>query len=265
MDIKTYGIANYVSTSILDEKGYMLDMIEESKLKEHIIPSCTLQQNDAKWSVIFEEGDFKIDYSESENEIVYKNEISKTTEWDILFLVRQTLERQLQDMGYLTIHASAIGLGDKGIIIAGPSGSGKTSLILHAASGDWHFIANESTVISSRDLKIVAGTNLISFKEDLARRFFPHLLEIGFSPVPGVRVIYPADIFGSRVTSKISSKLIVYPKICFVSLYYYTNRNILRSHLYRSASRFITGNFLFNSLSRLVPINLDTQVCQELR
>ena len=259
------GIKDYANTYFEDKSGKVKSMLEASLLKEHIIPSCSIGGGlNPNWKVTFNEGLFSLKYDKEGNIIYYSNHVSPATEWDVLYLLRQTLDRQLNDKGFMTLHASAIKKKDKAILIEGASGSGKTSLVLSGKEKGYSFLGNESIVVSPT-LEVIAGTKIIVYKEDMAKRFFSHLIN-AHSPSPGTLVLKPEELYGKNVIDNPELiGLIVSPKVSSESAFYPASKKIVKHSLYRSSSRYVSGLFLIDDMSKSCPINLDNSVCRENR
>ncbi|MFW5846833.1 MAG: hypothetical protein ACOCUU_01615 [Nanoarchaeota archaeon] len=262
MDI---GIKSYARTRLEDKTGKIQSRLECSMLKEHIIPSCYVGNNPSlNWQVIFNEGPFSLVYNRERKTIHYSNSVEQKTEWDILYLIRQTLDRQLNEQGFITLHASALNDGKKTIVVEGSSGSGKTSLILKGPREGYSFLSNESTVISP-NLEVVAGTQIIVYKEAMAKKFFPDLVKAQ-SPSQGVLVKMPHELYGDVViNSPERISLIVNPKVGSDYASFPSSKKITKHSLFRASSRYISGLFLMDGMTKSCPINLDNSACRENR
>ena len=260
------GIKDYARTSLVDTKGHLLERISKSSLKEGLIPSCDVNLlGKSDWSVVFEEGPFSLSYDKDNKTIHYQNEIEKSLEWDLLYLIRQTLERQLNEQGYIVLHASALKTKGGSILIFGDSGAGKTSLVLEGSNRDYSFIGNESIVISP-NLEAVAGTRIINYREEMAQRFFPKLERRGFSPAPRVRVLKPEELYGARIETKPSQIiLLINPKISSEFIFYALSKNTTKNRLFSETSAYISGLFPLDEMSKPCIITLDNPICRKQR
>lgn len=260
------GIKNYARTGLVDTKGNLAKRLSKSSLKECLIPSCTVDlPGRSDWNVVFEEGPFALSYDENKKTVYYQNEVEKGLEWDVLYLVRQTLDRQLNEKGYITLHASALKNRDSSILVFGCAGSGKTSIVLEGANRGYAFIGNEFIVISP-DLKAVAGTKIINYREEMAQRFFPELQGRGFSPARGVRVLKLEELYGTRVeTGPSGIALLINPKISSEFVCYPLNKNTTKNELFGESSVYVSGFFPLDEMGKPCTINLDNSHCRKQR
>ena len=79
----------------------------------------------------------------------------------------------------LTLHASCVALGDRGVLITGPSGSGKSDLALRLIDGGARLVADDLTTVRAE-----AGALVALAPPRLAGRI--EVRGIGILPVPSV-------------------------------------------------------------------------------
>jgi len=258
------GVKNIVSTNIISENNSFLENILNSPIKDSVIPSCSIQENDSNWDIHFKKGEFSVDYLISKNQINYSNDPKEFAEWDILFLVRQTLERQLQQKGFLSLHSSSLELNNHAVLFFGESDSGKTSLVLESSKEGFGYLSNEWTIIDGKSYNIVAGTQPIISKRKVIDNFFPNINAPSFSPASHLSIYDPSDLFERReIVSHL--KLLIIPKIKDSFFIFNARKNIVKNSLFESSSLYITGNYLMNNVSCASAPNLDTLECRENR
>jgi hypothetical protein len=72
------------------------------------------------------------------------------------FLVAQPLPLASLLHGYEPLHASAVELGGRAVLVLGPSGAGKSSVALELTARGASFVADDVTVLELRDSQVVA-------------------------------------------------------------------------------------------------------------
>ena len=235
-------------------------------MKDHTIPSCSIGNADNEWTICFSEGNFDVSYFPEEKRIDYRNNDLMHSEWDILHLTRQTLDRQLQEKGNVAFHSASLRYRGRGVMFFGGSGSGKSSIVLSAyGEGNFDYISNETTVVDSEQ-NIVAGTNLLVLKKNALLRFFPDLAEKGKGPTPGIRILYGEELFGERIAKLPTPlSLVVNPSLRETTFSYKPGKNITKELLFQECSTYIAGNYLLNGVNNAGAPNLDTLECREKR
>ena len=137
-------------------------------------------------------------------------------------------------------------------------------MVLGGPDKGYSFLSNESTVISPK-LEVVGGTQIVVYKLDMAKRFFPHLTKED-SPSPGILVITPQKLYEDDVVVEPSlAGLIVNPKIGSDSALFLASKKITKHSLFRGSSRYISGLYMMDDMSRACSIDLDTPTCRENR
>lgn len=61
------------------------------------------------------------------------------------------LAPRLRRMGSYLVHAAALARPDEAILLVGPSGSGKTTTALNLALNGWQLLANDATLLTTRN------------------------------------------------------------------------------------------------------------------
>lgn len=272
------GIKDLAQTVFEDRKGLLLDRIAKRGLRDHIIPSASVSdvseceeqegcgREGGEWSVSFEEGDFSVKYNPEEKKIEYFNNPNSNAEWDALYLIRQTLDRQLQENGVVCFHSGAFALNGKGVLLFGGSGAGKTSIILCSAQRGFSYLGNECTAVDGRTHEIVAGTEVLVLKEDVIRRYYPEFQDKGRLVSSRIRVCSPEDVFlGNACLDCAPLKMIVCPAIKAENITSESSKNILKNELYHDSALFVSGHYLMGGISRASAPDLDTPKCRENR
>jgi len=87
---------------------------------------------------------------------------------------------------FVIVHAAAVALDGKAVLLCGDSGTGKTSVAWACARRGWTFLSGDAIqlVRQSADLEVVGRPHSIRFR-DSARELFPELR--GYNPAPGPR------------------------------------------------------------------------------
>lgn len=57
-----------------------------------------------------------------------------------------------------TIHATAVALGDRAVLLLGPPGSGKSDLALRLIEAGWVLVADDRVVLSRRSATLIAAS-----------------------------------------------------------------------------------------------------------
>ena len=70
-------------------------------------------------------------------------------------LVREPIVAQYQELRYVTLHASACSINDKGILMPGPKGAGKSTLMIHLLENGANFIGNDGVLCKRENNSIV--------------------------------------------------------------------------------------------------------------
>lgn len=138
-------------------------------------------------------GEYIIRYEESDDQTVIDYQATTATircPWrsthkgeTLLYAAFPYIELQLQKSGRITIHAAAVSIGAKAVLILGKEGSGKTitALGLCRLHGG-QLIGNDLVIIGSTENngKIVAhgGTKFLSLRYESIQRNMPDLLEL---------------------------------------------------------------------------------------
>lgn len=85
---------------------------------------------------------------------------------DVLALTEHLLERGRQEEGIYNLHSSAIGLGDRCVIVHGASKSGKTLVSLNASENyNLRFLSNERALIDLKSSLLVGGCSTLDLSD----------------------------------------------------------------------------------------------------
>lgn len=98
----------------------------------------------------------------------------------LMRIVREVALRQAWRRGELILHAAALALGDKGILVAGPKSSGKSTLLIHLLSGGpARYVSNDRVVLRTHRGApgVVFGVPTIVALREGTTGFFPWLRE----------------------------------------------------------------------------------------
>lgn len=75
----------------------------------------------------------------------------------LMRILRELGINRAQRRGGLLLHAAAMAVGDRGIVITGPKGAGKTSLLIHALrAGSARYVSNDRVVVPAAASRPVA-------------------------------------------------------------------------------------------------------------
>jgi hypothetical protein len=76
----------------------------------------------------------------------------------LMRVVRELVTNRAQRRGGLLLHAAAMAVGDRGIVITGPKGAGKTSLLIHALRArSARYVSNDRVVVPDANGQPSAG------------------------------------------------------------------------------------------------------------
>ncbi len=65
-------------------------------------------------------------------------------------LVREPIAAKYIESGYITMHASACSINDKGILMPGLKGAGKSTLLTHLLESGANYIGNDAVLCKKR-------------------------------------------------------------------------------------------------------------------
>ncbi|MCX6787126.1 MAG: hypothetical protein NTY93_01205 [Candidatus Kaiserbacteria bacterium] len=138
-------------------------------------------------------GEYSVRYDESRDETVVeyssKNVVIRAP-WDavqrgetLLYAALPFIELQWQQQGFVTIHAAAVSLNAKAVLILGKEGSGKTTTALGLCrSYGGRLIGNDLVVVGSAsengEIVTRSGTKFLSFRRESIQRNIPDLLHL---------------------------------------------------------------------------------------
>lgn len=138
-------------------------------------------------------GEYSVRYDESRDEISVeyssKNVVIRAP-WDavqrgetLLYAALPFIELQWQQQGFVTIHAAAVSLNAKAVLILGKEGSGKTTTALSLCrSHGGRLIGNDLVVVGSvsenGEMVTRSGTKFLSFRRESIQRNIPDLLHL---------------------------------------------------------------------------------------
>lgn len=128
-----------------------------------------------------------------------------------------TLYQHLRRRGLYLIHASAIGQGDRAVLVAGPSGAGKTTTMLTCVAAGFQFLGDDTTLLQRTPTGAFDVIALLSTLDvtDKTMAWFPELAPY-LSPQrshTGKRQIILSEAFPNSVTFHGQVSAILAPEI----------------------------------------------------
>ncbi|MEI9906775.1 MAG: hypothetical protein WDO06_01710 [Actinomycetota bacterium] len=115
------------------------------------------------------------------------------------------------------IHASAIGVGDRGVLINGPSGSGKSTLGLHAALKGYPVLADDVALLSkSKIYSVYSRAKAQSSSTPLSLK---NLATFEIADMTNGKTVIPFNNFGEKFLRSIDLRVLVLPIFAHLSHY----------------------------------------------
>lgn len=127
------------------------------------------------------------------------------------------LAETLRRRALFPLHAAALSLGGRGVVIAGNSGSGKSTLTLSLLRAGFALLGDDTCFLARRSgqLRVLAFPDEIGVT-DRTVRFFPELAPMLRSDrVPGApkRQLLPEDVYDVTFASETRPSVIILPRV----------------------------------------------------
>lgn len=121
-------------------------------------------------------------FDEASDTLIIQAEAGALSPESLLHLAYLVLERQLQRLGYLTLHAAAAAFGGRAALLIGPTGAGKTTTAVRLCRDHGcELVGNDLVVVGGRnEPRTLTGTRHLRLRYSSLAQVMPELL--GFFP-----------------------------------------------------------------------------------
>jgi hypothetical protein len=154
------------------------------------------------------------------------------------------------------VHASAVGIGDKGVLLNGPSGSGKSTLGLYAALNGYRVLADDVALhYKSKIYSVYGRAKAQASSTPLSLK---GLRTFEISDTLSGKTIIPLNNFGENFITSIELKVLILPIFAYLNHFERIQPNVALKLLAPNSLRELMGgspeNFLrLSRLTRTTP------------